>query len=158
MRCESQLDLMRLLQLVCRHFTAAVLSTRTTVLSDAARILTLACLAAIADAVARRTACDVPSLFAQHYAGIAPGPCAAFGFELGDLRGESETMRFHDALLLARRTDVLDYFDSVAQHMLDTCEEDEILCLQHTLFRFEVTMQFGEAERRLLSQLTWTIG
>ena len=186
---------MRLLQLASRQFTTAALSTRATLLSDAARILSLACLAAIADAVVRRAASDVPSLLSLHYSGEAAGPGKPFGFAMGDFRVESERMRFHDPPLLARRTEVpaipfdspsiplpfpfhlpsvplrltflgpslafhhqvLDYFEGVAQLMLAHAETSAELA-QHTLFGFEASMQFGEAERRLLSQLTWHVG
>ena len=39
-------------------------------------------------------ACDRPSKLSQHYAGTAPGPLHAFGFEMGQYAIESETARF----------------------------------------------------------------
>ena len=55
---------------------------------DATRILTMACMAAIADAVVRVKACDVPSLFSYHMRGEGPsgGPLAPFAFEMGEVR------------------------------------------------------------------------
>jgi hypothetical protein len=130
---------------------------RASVHADAARILTLSCLAAVADAVARRTACDVPSLFSLHYSGEAPGPTCPFGFDVGLLRAETERMRFCEAALLARRTQVLDYFEGVWRLML-SASSSEIVRERHVLFRFEETMRFGDAEHILLSQLTWAVG
>ena len=104
MRRADQVELLRLLLLLSRHYATAVLSTHPTVLADAARILVLATVAAIADAVTRRAACDVPSPFSLHYSGDAGGPGTPFGFELGDFRLESAEMRFHEARLVARRT------------------------------------------------------
>ena len=37
---------------------------------DAVRILTMACIATISDAVLRVTACDIPSQFCLHYSGL----------------------------------------------------------------------------------------
>ena len=153
-RYETQLDLLRLLQHIHSHFLTATFSTRPTVLSDAARLLTLACIAAIADALARRTACDVPSLFSLHYSGDAPGPGRPFGFDVGTFREESEQLRFHDAYLLQRRTEVLDYFNGV-QTLLGA---DEAARASQTLFSFEASMVCGLAERRLLRQLAWQVG
>ena len=73
-RYETQAELLRLLQLLARHYSTAVLSMHPTVLSDATRVLTFAAIAAVADAVARRVACDVPSWWCLHYAGKSAGP------------------------------------------------------------------------------------
>lgn len=124
------------------------------VLSDAARVLTLGCIAAIADAVARRVACDTPSLLALHYSGEAPGPSRPFGFGVGLFREDSEQLRFHDAPLLLRRTEILDYFDGVSRLI----GGDAAARAEQTLFNFEASMLFGHAERRLLAQLTWQVG
>ena len=53
MRYETQLDLLALLQLTTRHFTTAAFSLRVTQSFDAARILTMAAVAMVADAVVR---------------------------------------------------------------------------------------------------------
>ena len=51
-----QVDLLRLVSLLASHLGAAALSLRVTRSFDAARIVTLGCLTAIADALARHTA------------------------------------------------------------------------------------------------------
>ena len=50
-------------------------SLRVTRTFDACRVLTLSCLAAIADIVTRTVAMDIPSEFSLHYSGKAEG-CA----------------------------------------------------------------------------------
>ena len=95
-----------------------MLAVLSTVLSDGARVLTLVAIAAVADAIARRATADaatdtaevvdIASPFALHYSGTAAGPGKAFGFDLGDFRTQSESMRFHDARLLGVRCEVLD--------------------------------------------------
>jgi len=47
MRRETQVDILRLLNLVAQHFAAAALSLRATRSLDAVRILTMACIAAV---------------------------------------------------------------------------------------------------------------
>ena len=82
MRYETQADLLRLLNLVARHFAACSFSIRVTRSFDAVRLVTVACLVAIADAVMRIRTCDVPSLLCLSYSGLADGPGGAFGFEV----------------------------------------------------------------------------
>jgi hypothetical protein len=65
MRRETQVDVLRLLNLVAQHFAAAALSLRATRSLDAVRILTMACIAAVSDAVMRKAATDVPSPLAS---------------------------------------------------------------------------------------------
>jgi hypothetical protein len=88
MRYETQLDILRSIMLLGRHFAASALSIKVTRSFDATRILTMACMAAIADAVVRVKACDVPSLFSYHMRGEGPsgGPLSPFAFEMGEVR------------------------------------------------------------------------
>jgi len=67
---------------VARHFAACSFSIRVTRSFDAVRLVTVACLVAIADAVMRIRTCDVPSLLCLSYSGLADGPGGAFGFEV----------------------------------------------------------------------------
>ncbi|MDA9599457.1 hypothetical protein N9S31_01370, partial [bacterium] len=76
-----------------RHFSAAALSISVTQTFDAARLLTIANFAAIADATLRLKVADAPSAFMQHYAGYAEGPISAFGFEIGPFAVEAEYLR-----------------------------------------------------------------
>ena len=55
MRYETQLDLLRSIMLIARHFSAAALSIKVTRSFDATRILTMACMAALATSRPART-------------------------------------------------------------------------------------------------------
>lgn len=59
--------------LVSRHFAAASLSLKVTRSFDAVRMLTMSCLAALADVVMRVKACDTPSACSLQYSGRAQG-------------------------------------------------------------------------------------
>ena len=59
-------DLLRLLHQVCRHFLAAVFSLKVSRSFDAARLVTMACFVAVADAVMRVVASDQPLVQAPH--------------------------------------------------------------------------------------------
>jgi hypothetical protein len=83
-RYETQADILKLLNLLCRHFAAASLSVKTTRSGDAVRMLTFACMATICDAALRKIAVDIPAQCSLHYSGRAPGPLSPFGFEIGN--------------------------------------------------------------------------
>ena len=85
--------MLRLINMVCRHFAACCFSIRVTRSFDAVRLVTVACLATIADAVMRIRTCDVPSLLCLSYSGACDGPGAAFGFEVGSFAVESEDLQ-----------------------------------------------------------------
>jgi hypothetical protein len=53
--------------LLCRHFVSASLSLKVTRSFDAVRMLTMACMATVADVVMRVEACDTPSICSLHY-------------------------------------------------------------------------------------------
>ena len=127
MRYETQADLLRLLDMVCRHFSATSLSLKVTRSFDAARILTMGCVATIADVIARTAACDIPSEFSLHYSGAAEGPSTAFGFEMGQFAKESEFLQFITPELCGVRTQVLDYVEQQLQRVAP----------DHLIFRFE---------------------
>ena len=63
---DTQADMLRLLSMVCRHFAACCFSIRVTRSFDAVRLVVVACLATLADAVMRITTSDVPSLLCNH--------------------------------------------------------------------------------------------
>lgn len=71
MRYETQADLLRLLNMVCRHYATAALSLNITRSFDAERILIMSAIATVADAVVRVTAVDIPSQFSLHLSGKA---------------------------------------------------------------------------------------
>jgi len=150
MRYETQADLLRLLEIVGRHFCSASLSLRVTRSFDAARIVTMACIATIADVVARKVADDVPSQFSLHLSGEAEGPVAPFGFEMGYFLEESGFLEFADARLAAARSQILDYF--AAQRALLVLDDE------HVLFRFEQSMTLGKGDAKLIDQLCVQMG
>ena len=61
MRHETQVAVLHSLRLVARHLACVCLSIRPTRALDAARCVTFACIAAVADAVMRVAAFDFPS-------------------------------------------------------------------------------------------------
>ena len=158
MAYEMQVEMLRLLALLARHYATCILSLRPTILADGARLVTLAAIAALADAILRKPTArrDVPSPFSLHFSGAAAGPGRPFGFELSALKEESASMRFHSVRLLTRRTEVLDYFDGVQTQLLGYTEDAP--SKPQTLFRFEDAMALGEGDVALLEQITYQVG
>ena len=74
MRHETQVDLMRLLLRLSRHYLAACLSLPNSTHLDGTRCIVMAAIACLADAVLRTHVYDCPSIFATHWAGRAGGP------------------------------------------------------------------------------------
>eukprot|EP00854_Cymbomonas_tetramitiformis_P005006 gene5006-6098_t len=91
-RYETQADVLGLLRLLGRHYAAAALAMPADRSLDALRVLTAAAMAAIADAMCRKKACDVASPFCLHYSGDARGPVHAFGFSMRQFAQEAETL------------------------------------------------------------------
>jgi len=149
---EAQAEILRSMNLLLRHFSAAVLSISVTQTFDAARLLTIANFAAIADATLRLRVDDAPSAFIQHYAGYAEGPITPFGFEIGPFAVEAEYLRFHCPERTSRLTQILDYFHSLKK----TISKD------HMIYRWEDEsaggMSFGVGEARLIDQVCLQMG
>ncbi|CAM9225977.1 unnamed protein product, partial [Phaeothamnion confervicola] len=151
MRYDTQANILRQLDLLCRHFAAASLSLKITRSFDAVRMLTMSCLAAVADVVMRVKACDFPSQSSLHYNGAAAGPVYPFGFEMGWFAIESEWSQLVDPHLQSARCQVLDYFTQQRLALRD----------DHIVFGFEQaeqSMQFGPAEAQLIDQLCLQMG
>ncbi|CAN0273248.1 unnamed protein product, partial [Ectocarpus sp. 12 AP-2014] len=148
MRYETQSHILRLLDLVSRHFAAASLSLKVTRSFDAVRMLTMSCLAALTDVVMRVIACDTPSPCSLHYSGRAKGPVFPFGFEMGFFAVESEGAKLNDPAFQAVRCQVLDYF----------VRQREGLKEDHVLFSFERSMAFSKAEFALIDQICLHMG
>ncbi len=147
-RLETQVHILKQMELVCRHFVAASLSLKVTRSLDATRLLTMACMSAISDVVMRMEACDTPSMCSMHYSGLASGPTHPFGFEMGYFAAESEAAKFPDPALQAVRCQVLDYF----------YKQREITRDDHVIFSFEHTMGFGPGENKFLGNLCLQMG
>ena len=116
MRHETQAAVLQALRLISRHLACAYLSVRPTRSFDAARCVTFACIAAIADAVMRVVAFDFPS--------------------------QARTLRDIDLYLVAfARTELmLKYLHFAAQRVLtfhmilfDKTERSSLLCRQLAL-------------------------
>jgi len=71
--------------MVARHFTASAMSLDLTRAFDATRVLTMSCMAVLADTVSRIKASDTPSRFSMHLDGKGeePFPQVPFGFDVG---------------------------------------------------------------------------
>lgn len=150
-RYETQVDILRLTELLCRHYAAASLSLNVTRSFDATRMLVMGCLATVADVTARVHASDRPSKFSLHYSGAVPGPAEfirPYGFEMGYYAVESEHACFTSPELVLARTQVLDYFQ----------QQQEFLTADHVIFKFEQTMDFDIGERQLLEQICLSTG
>lgn len=148
MRYETQSDILRMLNLVCRHYATSVLSIKLTKAGDAARILVFACMAAVCDATLRKIACDIPSQSSLHYSGEAAGPVQPFGFEVGEFASESEYLQFNTPELSSARTQVLDYFTQLKFIVAD----------DHMMFRFDKGSMCGPAETRYINQVSLQMG
>ena len=122
-----------------RHYAAVSLAIPLAPQADATRILVFASITAIADAVLRLTASDVPSSLSLHYSGAAEGPGTPFALEMRHLEIESERCQLPYPHLAAARTALLDYFRSASSATAS----------DHHIFRFERTMDLGTGEVRV---------
>lgn len=148
MRYETQADILRLLNMLCRHFATASLSVKSTRSGDAIRILTFSCMATICDAALRKIAYDIPSQSSLHYSGKAPGPVKPFGFDVGNFAEESEYLKFSSPETAAARTQVLDYFYQLKK----VVPED------HMMFQWEHGCECGNADKMYIDQLCVQMG
>ena len=97
LRYETQANLIRQLDCVTRHYTAAAFSLRTSRAADSRRLLTMGAIVAVTDAALRIAACDTPSKLSLHYAGNAEalnfdGPkeiLRPYGVDMNHFRAES---------------------------------------------------------------------
>ena len=140
-RADTQAALLRWLGLLGRHYAAATFGLPQSAALDATRMLVLAAAAALADAVARLVAVDVPSAFSLHFGGNADGVGGrCFAVDLRCYEKESERGELHQPQLAAARTAVLDYFRAAAN-----AATERRLC-----FGYEKTMGLGRGERALV--------
>jgi len=151
MRFETQVDLLRSIWIVSRHFAAVCMSLKVTKSFDASRILTVASMASIVDVIIRQRATDIPSMFSLHLCGNAPPTprffFQPFGFDMGPFAAQSQFMKFSTPELVVARTKVIDYFTSQAN----------LVVPDHRIFCFESSHALGNLEA-LLRQLCWEIG
>ena len=148
MRYETQMDIMRLILLLSRHFTASCFSVKTNNLTDATRLLTHACMTAVADAVFRKIAFEIPCQASLHYSGMAAGPTTPYGFDGSQFIEESEFLFFPSPEAAAARAQVLDYFSHIKHSTPET----------HHMFKFEKTSSCCKADRLFIDQLCLQMG
>lgn len=103
---------------------------------------------ALADAVARMSATDIPSFLSLHLDGRAPKTArfniAPFGLDMMAFAVQSEQMMFTSPDLAIARTAMLDYFTAQRKRIPD----------DHIIFALEKSMSPG-AEARLVEQMCW---
>ena len=149
MRAEIHSEILQMLRALCRHFAAASLSLSPSRELDSLRVVTAAAIAAVADAVMRVGAAVSPSVASLHYAGLASGPLAPFGFDaLPALRKETAKMAQTDPTLALVRAALLEYFDA----------QRAWLRPDHTLFAFDRSMAFGSADALYMEQVALQAG
>jgi len=123
-RYALQLDVLILLQRIIEHFTASAMSIRGSKSFDATKIIVPGCIAAIADAVMRKKATDIPSEVSLHLMGFG-GRGQPYGLSTGMFGSQSETIEVHQPELNLARTAIIDYF-SDQQHFVP--DHNQIFC------------------------------
>ena len=107
--------------------------------ADASRVMVMGCMTAIADAVMRMLAEDIPSIVSLHYSGTFPGSnkglfqfeAKPFGLDVSTYQIQSEDLQLTFPELNAARTLVLDYFTA----------QKELVSPDHTIFDFDKMRQ-----------------
>ena len=137
MRYEVQIDILRLVHSLMRHYVAVSLSIPANRTLDSSRIITIAAMAAIADSLMRKRASDIPSLFCLHFNGAAPQTTAfaqhPFGIDIAALVVATEDMFLSKPELCTCRTSILDYFMG----------QRELIPDDHVIFQFEHSLGCG---------------
>ena len=115
-----QADLLFLLRRKALHASAAAASCAQTRALDGERVLCVAAVAAVADAVVRNIAVDAPCILSLFYGGssscivgegrVVPPESKPFGFAVRDFAADTGRALLPDPALVAARTSLLDYF------------------------------------------------
>ena len=151
MRYETQADLLRLIDMLCRHYTAVSLSLQASRTFDSTRMLVIGCMACVADCVIRISASDRPSKFSLHYNGEAHAPTGLlqpFGLSTGNFAVESESASYTNPDMALARTQMLDYFE----------QQKTFLTPTHTVFCFDISMELTDADHLLVEQVCMGTG
>ena len=160
-RHETQAQLLRLVSLLAQHHVAATSSLQLTRELDGARILTLGCMVAIADASLRLRVAggERPSALCEHYAGDAAGPLRPYGFEVKQFEAESEALKLTEAELMATRGRLLDYFASVDRATAVAPRAQRLFCWEQPAEgATKGEQRFGAAELTLVAQVCAQLG
>lgn len=134
LRYETQANLIRQLDCVTRHYTAAAFSLKTSRAADSRRLLTMGAIVAVTDATLRIAACDTPSKMSLHYAGNAnalnfDGPeeiLRPFGIDMNHFRAESSMFLLCDASLAVVRLVFSLYLSSASARISYTLISNEM--------------------------------
>ena len=108
---------------------------------DASRIVTMACIATIADVVLRTVVTDTPRLPSMFYNGTGDGPIKPFGFDIGQFARESAGLLLTVPELATCRSLILDYFTA------QTAGDEPMLTKDQFVFQFEGPY-FGKEEKQ----------
>eukprot|EP00808_Paulinella_micropora_P006835 g75373.t1 len=138
-----QVELMLELQRLSEHFASKVLSLHQCRELDAVCMIIPGVIAAIADAVMRKRAVDLPSEACTHLMGqLRDGKqlgIPGFGLTCSTFQTQIETTEIHNMELSVARTAVLDYFQSPEQRALEKIfvwEANYYLKPEKTLIRY----------------------
>ncbi|BAM40713.1 uncharacterized protein TOT_020000967 [Theileria orientalis strain Shintoku] len=145
---ETQLDLLRLLQLLARHLCAVFCSLVKTRPIEGEKAILLAAICSITDAVVRKIAIDTPSYLSLFYSGKSDGPVGSFGFFLGNFANESSYYGLTDPMLVIVRNKVLEYFKSL----------EPTVDKYNVLFTWENNMEISKGDELLLQLLAVQMG
>ncbi|GFE55264.1 EF hand family protein, putative [Babesia ovis] len=145
---ETQVDILRLLQMLARHVAVAYCSLLRTRTIEGEKAIMLGAICAIADAVIRKIAVDTPSHISLMYSGKGQGPISPFGFSLGNFGLESCYYSLTDPLAVIARTQVLDYFESV----------ERMLGPKHIVFDWEKSLEVGAGDELLVHLVALQLG
>ena len=113
MRRETQINLLNLIQRVCRIYQAATTTVQSSRSLQSCRATTFATALCIADCICRITASDDPSEFSLHYSGEAEGPTSPFGVSAGSYETMGSQLPIYDPQFASLRSNCLDYLNSI---------------------------------------------
>ncbi|UKK01646.2 hypothetical protein MACK_002464 [Theileria orientalis] len=145
---ETQLDLLRLLQLLARHLCSVFCSLVKTRPIEGEKAILLAAICSITDAVVRKIAIDTPSYLSLFYSGKSDGPVGSFGFFLGNFANESSYYGLTDPMVVIVRNKVLEYFKSL----------EPAVDKYNILFTWENNMEISKGDDLLLQLLSVQMG
>ncbi|GBE62026.1 EF hand family protein [Babesia ovata] len=145
---ETQVDILRLLQMLARHVAVTYCSLIRTRTIEGEKAIMLGAICAITDAVIRKVAVDTPSHVSLLYSGKGNGPISPFGFTLGNFALESCYYSLTDPLAVIARTQILDYFESV----------ERMLGPKHLVFDWENALEVGKGDELLIHLVALQLG
>ncbi|KAK1937540.1 hypothetical protein X943_002698 [Babesia divergens] len=145
---ETQVDILRLLQMLARHVAVTYCSMLKTRTLEGEKAVILGAICAITDALIRKIAIDTPSHVSLLYSGKGNGPISPFGFTLGNFGMESCYYSLTDPLAVIARTQILDYFESV----------ERMLGPKHLIFDWERALEVGEGDELLIHLVALQLG